>query len=196
MAETGWILPTSNNDDNGLENGFNNPANAQTDNSSAAAASSNGSLNVWFWSGFDFATAGLSSGDTVTNVQLRIRMYDSYSDTGTAFNVYWDDSTSNVWSVVSGGTATRMPSTGSSTGTSGSPQTVTRDIQGTQPTASELLDSNFQLGISTISIDSYESEATIEAIWVNVTYTGGGGGGTWSPVNLLSTIKLKQFLGR
>jgi hypothetical protein len=192
MTETGWtILPTSNNDDDGTYNAWGSPNNVHTDNSSAAdAQGSGGALSVWFWSGFDFATAGLGAGDTVTNVEVRARIYDAFDDTGTAIDIYWDDSTSTDFdTIISGLTATRMPVSGSTTGTSSSPEIITRDIQGTQPTASELLDANFQLCVRNIEIDSFTDDARIEALWVNVTYTPAGAGGTVNEKTLSDALQ-------
>ena len=65
----------------------------------------------WFYSGFTFT--GLESGDTIDDVEIIVRGYDSFGDGGWALGFYWDDSTTNVVATaISGKTICRIPETG------------------------------------------------------------------------------------
>ena len=179
MATTGFILPTANNDDDGSYAAWNNPDNAHTGTDAAFSIPDGGSSEAaWFWTGFDFAGAGLSSGDTINGIEFQVRTADNYNDETWHLELGHDATTN----VADDYTINRMPAAGNCY-TSASPDTFT--IGGASDklnfptiTADDLLAASYNVLVQLGGSGLHAEDSELYWLKVNVHYTAAGGGGT------------------
>lgn len=157
--------------------GWSNTDNLNTDDTNITEPSNqSGGVCIGIWWGFSFS--GLQSGDTINDVKIRIRALDSYGDAGWYLNIEWIDSaTTDSTDFI--GTVTRLPASGDFTDDTTNVITQVRTLQGTLPTAAELL-GNFRIMLSRAG-DTFEEDTDVRYMEVEVDYTAAGGpsGNPW-----------------
>jgi hypothetical protein len=185
MADTGWVIAGT-----GASVGWNNPGNITADDGSGAdreLGSEEGTPNLHA-SNFDFATAGLTSGDTINGIEARVQAYcttgsetqDNYirlhkSETASGDNKAASQFLTTSYADYDYGGAS--------------------DTWNSGYDADDLLDSGFGLQMGFYNTTKNTNTVYVDAVWIKVHYTtpsagnvGSAGPVAWASVKSMDGV--------